>query len=275
MRRAAAIATMLALALGAAGCGSDDEGRSGGADPFTEVQQESARPAQQRAAPRWVKIVTRLGSGPGKIPFKVSPDAIQWRARWSCESGRLTLTVSAPDGQRRIAEEACEGKGTGGKGTAEGFRTGELELGVQTPGRWRVIVEEQVDTPINEPPLEEMNPDEGAKLIASGDFYEIDRPGEGTASLYRLGNGRLALRLSNFKTTAENDLFVWLSRASKPRTTVEAQRKTYTVLRELKASMGNQNYLLPKGFDTKDLQSIIIWCEPVQQAYTAATLQRK
>jgi hypothetical protein len=112
-------------------------------------------------------------------------------------------------------------------------------------------------------------------VIARGDFYEIDRPGEGTASLYRLGNDRLALRLSGFETTAEADLFVWLSRATRPRTTVEAQRKTHTVLRELKSSAGNQNYLLPEDFDTQDLQSIAIGCEPVQQAYTAATLRRE
>jgi hypothetical protein len=32
---------------------------------------------------------------------------------------------------------------------------------------------------------------------------------------------------------------------------------------------------LPEGFDTQDLQSIVIWWEPVQQAYTAATLRRE
>lgn len=272
MRRPAAVATLIALAfaLGAAGCGSDDEGASEAADPFTEVQQESARPVGQRAAaPRWVKIATRRGKGSGAMSFNVAEEAIQWRARWSCESGNLTLTASTRDGQRSIAEATCPDEGT-----AEGFRTGAVELGVQTPGRWRVIVEQQVDTPINEPPLEEMLADD-ARVIARGDFYEIDRRGEGTALLYRLGNGRLALRLSDFETAAENDLFVWLSRASRPRTTVEAQRKSHIVLRELKSSSGNQNYLLPKGFDTQDLQSVVIWCEPVQQAYTAATLRRE
>jgi hypothetical protein len=269
VRRAAGLA-LLALTLGATGCGSNEEGGSEAADPFTEIEQESTRPAEQRAAaPRWEKIVTRSDSGPGAISFTVAPGAIQWRARWSCESERLTLTASAREGQRSLADATCPGEGT-----AEGFRTGALELGVRTPDRWRVVVEQQVDTPIDEPPLEEMRADD-ARVIARGDFYEIDRRGEGTASLYRLGNDRLALRLTGFETAAENDLFVWLSRASRPRTTVEAEAKTHTVLRPLKSSSGNQNYLLPKGFDTQDLQSVVIWCEPVQQAYTAATLRRE
>jgi hypothetical protein len=67
-----------------------------------------------------------------------------------------------------------------------------------------LAVEQQVDTPINEPPLEEMEADD-ARVIARGDFYEIDRRGDGTASVYRLGNGRLALRLDGFKTAAETD----------------------------------------------------------------------
>ena len=268
MRRVRATAALLALALGAAGCGSDEE-EPEGADPFTEVQQESARPTELRAAPRWEEVATGTGSGPGAISFTVSPRAIQWRARWSCESESFALTASARDGRRAIADASCPDEGT-----AQGFRTGALELGVRTPDRWRLAVEQQVDTPIDEPPLEEMEADD-ARVIAKGAFYEIDRRGDGTASLYRLGNGRLALRLDGFKTAAENDLFVWLSRASRPRTTVEAEAKTHTVLRSLKSSAGNQNYLLPEGFDTQDLQSIVIWCEPVQQAYTAATLRRE
>jgi hypothetical protein len=270
MKRVRATAALLALALGAAGCGSDEEGSSEAVDPFTEIEQESTQPAQQRAAaPRWEELVTRSGSGPDAVAFTVAPGAIQWRARWSCESESLTLTASGREGQRSIAEAPCPDEGT-----AEGFRTGEQELGVRTPGRWRVVVEQQIDTPIDEPPLEEMEADD-ARVIARGDFYEIDRRGEGTASLYRLGNDRLALRLTGFETAAEDDLFVWLSRASRPRTTVEAEAKTHTVLRSLKSSAGNQNYLLPEGFDTQDLQSIVIWCEPVQQAYTAATLRRE
>jgi hypothetical protein len=45
---------------------------------------------QQCAAPRWEELVTRSGSGPDAIAFAVAPGAIQWRARWSCESESLT-----------------------------------------------------------------------------------------------------------------------------------------------------------------------------------------
>ncbi len=45
-------------------------------------------------------------------------------------------------------------------------------------------------------------------------------------------------------------------------------------VRRLEATLGDQNYLLPRDVDASKLRSIVIWCEPVQIAYTAATLTR-
>ncbi|MBA3746209.1 MAG: hypothetical protein H0W96_01790 [Solirubrobacterales bacterium] len=57
------------------------------------------------------------------------------------------------------------------------------------------------------------------KVLARGSFYKIERKGRGSATLYRLPGGRLALRMADFATESNTDLFVWLSEARRPRTT--------------------------------------------------------
>ncbi len=114
----------------------------------------------------------------------------------------------------------------------------------------------------------------GAKVLARGDFYKIERKGLGSATLYRLANGRLALRMEGFRTDANTDLFVWLSEARRPRTTRAAFAARHVEFAGLKSTLGDQNYLLPRSADAAKIRSIVIWCEPVQIAYTAATLTR-
>jgi len=96
----------------------------------------------------------------------------------------------------------------------------------------------------------------------------------GCAPKYQLANGRLALRMEGFVTEPNTDLFVWLSEARRPRNTKAAFRARHTEFAGLKSTLGDQNYLLPRDLDASKLRSIVIWCEPVQIAYTAATLTR-
>jgi hypothetical protein len=270
-----ATARLCALALGAvllAGCGSDGDGeRKAGADPFSVVARAPSvsELATRKAAPRWEPVATLRGSGAATRSFAVARGAIQWRATYRCERGRLRLAVLAGTSRKGLASAACPRRG---RRTA--VSTGRLRLGVQASGPWSVRLEQQVDTALREPPLPAMRSSR-ARVIARGRFYRIERFGRGTASLYRLANGRLALRLENFATSANLDLFVWLSRASRPRTTVQAERAPHTVLAPLKSTLGDENYLLPRGTRAEDVRSIVIWCDPVQIAYTAATLRRR
>jgi len=258
------IARRLALLglLVLAGCGSSgDEARR--FDPFDEVRDRSVDHAQ-RASARWEPVATLSGSGSAARPFRIAPDAIQWRARWRCETGRLKLSASSSSG---LADSACPRGGTG-----TGVRTGAQELRVEASGRWRIVLEQQVDSPLRERPLAAMQAP-GARVLASGRFYPLERRGRGTASLYRLPNRRLALRLDGFATSANSDLFVWLSRSRRPGDTVEAARSRHTVLAPLKSTIGEQNYLVPRGLEARDIRSVVIWCVPVRIAYTAAALR--
>jgi len=269
LRRLATSGVLVPAVLAASGCGGDEASER--RDPFTKVEQNesaSSKRASSRAAPRWEQVTTLQGFGAATQTVSIDREAVQWRLRWRCSGRRFEVSQTpAPDEGNPLGSGRCPGRGE-----AEAIDTGELELAVETSGRWRAVVEQQVTGPIAEPPLPAMKA-EGAEIVSSGRFYPIERRGSGDVDLYRLASGRLALRLDGFETSANTDLFVWLSETEKPRTTKQALRSGHTEFAPLKSTLGNQNYLLPRNVDADSIRSIVIWCEPIRIAYTAATLR--
>ncbi len=271
-RRLGALATSAAAAaLVAAGCGGG-EGAGERSDPFEAVEQNeraSSERARAEASPRWEPVATLSGSGDATKGIRIDPDAVQWRVRWRCTKGGFEVSQTpAPDEGNPLGAGRCPDAGE-----AEAIDTGELQLAVRTEGRWRAVVEQQVTDPIAEPPLAKMEA-EGAEVVARGSFYPIERRGRGKAVLHELPSGRLALRLEGFATSNNIDLFVWLSKARRPRTTQQVLRSDHTEVALLKSTIGDQNYLLPENVTAKSIRSIVIWCEPIRIAYTAASLRR-
>ena len=273
MRRRACAASILVIAIVWGGCGGGDEDGAGArtaADPFTEVSREpSLTRTARRAAPRWERVARFQATAPATHAVKIDGSAIQWRARWRCSTGRLALAVQPKP--RSAAEKP--GGPCPGSGETTWVQTGEQQLRVSGGGRWSVVVEQQVDTPLREPALAAMSAP-GTELLKSGRFYDVERQGRGSAHLYRLADGRPALRLDGFRTSANTDLYVWLSTAARPRTTkqvVAAPQVGKLVL--LKSTIGEQNYVLPRSIDTRRVRSIVIWCVPIQIVYTVAALR--
>ena len=272
MRRCWAGPCLLA-AFAVAGCGDDDGGGSKartGADPFTEVsRQPSLTKTARRAAPRWEAVGSFDGTADASLPIEIHARAIQWRARWRCSSGRLALAVEP---EPRTKAERPGGR-CPGRGDATWVQTGKQQLRVAGGGRWRVVVEQQVDTPLHEPVPPAIRAS-GTRLLGSGSFYSVERKGSGRARLYRLADGRGLVRLEPFRTSSNTDLYVWLSTASKPKTTkqVVAARRLGPLI-PLKSTIGEQNYVLPRSVDPRRVRSIVIWCVPIQIVYTVAGLR--
>ncbi|MGH2984747.1 MAG: DM13 domain-containing protein [Solirubrobacterales bacterium] len=261
MNRSAALGLIL-TSLALPGCGGGDE-KSSGSDAFSAVETQVAaqrREQAEHAAPRWEPLASLHGSADSSTSVTVADEALQWRARWHCSAGAFELTANG----RRFADDACPGDG--GKPSID---TGQIELAVGASAPWRLTVEQQVDSPLHERPLPEMNP--GAEL-ARGSFYKVERRGKGNAILYRLPDGRLALRFEGFQTAANTQLFVWLTSAPRPRTTEQVLAAPHVQIGLLKSTLGDQNYILPAGFDEASARSVAIWCKPIQIAYAAAAL---
>lgn len=254
----------MTVALALAGCQNDPPRTPG--DPFAAAKQRVL--TIQPAAPRWERVTTLEGTGEKTTSLRISMRARRWRVRWHCTTGVIELSVRPrPAAGRARRQRRCQRSGT-----TTWIQGGAVRLSVAARGHWGAVIDQQLDTPLREPPLRAMRAP-GARLLASGHFYPIEAPGIGTASLYQLPSDRLALRFTDLRTSAYPELVVWISRTPRPKTTQQVASTPHIQLAALKSTRGSQNYLLPKNVDREAVGSVVIWWTPVKMAYTAAALQ--
>ena len=111
-------------------------------------------------------------------------------------------------------------------------------------------------------------------LLASGQFGAVDgfHKGEGTASVFRLPDGKLVLRLENFKVTNGPDLYVYLSGHPAPRNSAQLHEGSALEVARLKGNIGNQNYPLPADADVSKFKSVVIYCKQFSVIFSTAEL---
>ena len=250
----------LAVVVVAGGCAGRGSERADRAGPTTMVAKAD------KVALRWERVIRFEGIGAQRTrPFEVASGALQWRATLLCTgSGSVQADLLAAD--EPLVEAACPARVFGFS-----IETGSNVVDVQGTAAWELVIDQQLDTPIAEPPLPGMTP---SNRLASGRFYDMEQDGQGTVTLYRLTDGRRALRLDPFRVTTNTDLVVWASAAVSPRTSEASLEAPHVELAELKATAGTQNYVLPDDVPSHLLRSVVIWCVPVRVAYAAAPLHR-
>lgn len=261
---------LLVIAL-LVGCGEEERPKVRAGDPFEAVDPTAVlRPEDlHKAAPRWEGRTSIRGEGGGRHTIDIDGSAIQWRLRWRCEaSGRLRIAeAGARPGTAPLLDRRCPGRGD-----AASVTSGRVDLDVRAEGPWSARVEQQVDTPLREPPLPAMTAP-GARVIRRGAMERMERQGEGRIELHRLPNRRLALRFDSLETTASTDLEIWISPERRPRTSAAAVRSKHVSIGPLKSTAGTQNYVLPPGTRARDVRSVVLWCEPLYVAYASAELR--
>ncbi len=108
-------------------------------------------------------------------------------------------------------------------------------------------------------------------VLTKGSFIAGKIPGdraEGTATIYRLADGKRVLRLEGFSTTNGPDLVIALHSGANP----ETDQGQYLVLAGLKGNQGDQNYELPADVDQSTYGSVVIWCRTFNIVFGYATL---
>lgn len=221
-----------------------------------------------RSQPWWQQVGRYRGEGTSAPDlFRIADGAIQWRATWSCESGRFI--VRAAGEERPLIDELCAERGT-----KELTKRPSGGLQVTAEGPWTVRVEQQVDVPLVEPPLPAMSAP-GTRTVATGSFYRIDQVGRGRVTIHRLANGRHALRLRNFYVTANIDLEIRFHPLRRPRTTRQYLSAPARFVAPLDVTTGSMNFLVPAGVDPRRYRSVVIWCPLITSAYAAATLEHR
>ncbi len=246
--------------------GGKDDDPTKEPSPFTSIEGKSARGDMPRAQARWEQVTTFTGSGPAQRSFAISARAVQWKADWSCRSGNFQAAIGRPQqaGSRRVTS-SCPGVGVE---SSTGHGQGRLQIAASGP--WRVVIRQQVDTPLEEPPLAAMAQ---GQLLARGRVHSVQKHGEGMVSLYRLPNGRLALRFEKFYTSASPGLRLWISRARNVTSTLQARKSRYSDAGALRSTLGSYNQMLPASTRADEVRTIVIWCPTVLVAFSAAPLR--
>jgi hypothetical protein len=130
-----------------------------------------------------------------------------------------------------------------------------------------------------QPPVsaqENAKQDSQAKTLATGTFHGKVHQTSGRATIYQDADGKLVLRLTNFKTSNGPDVHVILI-AAKDADDDANFLKTDTArveLGKLKGNEGDQNYEIPTGTDLSKFQTVSIYCERFNANFGAAPLEK-
>ncbi len=119
--------------------------------------------------------------------------------------------------------------------------------------------------------------DEGmAKTLFTGKFHGKVHATSGRATVYQEADGKLVLRLTNFKTSNGPDVHVILV-ATKDATDDANFLKDNTdkvELGKLKGNEGDQNYEIPAGTDLTKFRTVSVYCERFNANFGAAPLEK-
>ena len=111
------------------------------------------------------------------------------------------------------------------------------------------------------------------EAIESGIFYGVAHPTAGTATIYRMGDGALMLRFTNFKTSNGPNVHVYLVAADEPKDAETVLRSAFIDLGPIKGNIGDQNYTLGPDVDLSKYRSVSIWCQRFRVNFGAASLK--
>jgi Electron transfer DM13 len=121
-----------------------------------------------------------------------------------------------------------------------------------------------------------MNHENSAKTLATGTFHGKVHQTSGRATIYQDQDGKLILRLTNFKTSNGPDVHVILIAAKDADDDADfLKSNTERVeLGKLKGNEGDQNYEIPAGTDLSKFQTVSIYCERFNANFGAAPLEK-
>ena len=137
------------------------------------------------------------------------------------------------------------------------------------------------DVEIEEPNLPAIDPNPAdVQLLLTGDFAPISpiRLASGTASIYRLSDGRRVVRLENLDALNGPELHVLLSAYPNPTTQQDLDQVAHLQidLGPLKGNIGNQNYMIEDpafNIDNYTNGSVVLYSTPYEIIFSYASLR--
>lgn len=121
-----------------------------------------------------------------------------------------------------------------------------------------------------------MKHEDKATILKTGSFHGKVHSTSGRATIYQEGDGKLVLRLTNFKTSNGPDVHVILIAAKDADDNANFLKSSTEriELGSLKGNEGDQNYDIPRGTDLSKFQTVSIYCERFNANFGAAPLEK-
>jgi Electron transfer DM13 len=110
------------------------------------------------------------------------------------------------------------------------------------------------------------------KILASGTFHAVLHPTEGTATVYRLGDGSRVLRFTNFSTSNGPDVHVYMVAEDDAKDSASVRRVGFIDLGSIKGNIGDQNYSLGPDVDLSKYRAVSVWCKRFSVNFGTAPL---
>jgi pentapeptide MXKDX repeat protein len=115
-----------------------------------------------------------------------------------------------------------------------------------------------------------------AKTLFTGKFHGKVHATSGRATVYQEADGKLVLRLTNFKTSNGPDVHVILvaTKDAEDDANFLKNNTERVELGKLKGNEGDQNYEIPGGTDLAKFRTVSVYCERFNANFGAAPLER-
>jgi len=111
--------------------------------------------------------------------------------------------------------------------------------------------------------------------LSSGSFHGVAHKTTGTATIYKLADGKRLLRLMDFETSNGPDVQVYLVAAADASDNETVTKAGFLHLGALKGNKGNQNYDVPADADLNKYRAVTIWCRRFGVNFGTAPLSVK
>ena len=109
----------------------------------------------------------------------------------------------------------------------------------------------------------------------TGKLESREHPTSGRATIYKDGNGKQYLRLTDFATSNGPDVHVVLVKAEPAMSKIIVPGSLeYVELGSLKGNQGDQNYDLPESADLEKYQAVAIYCERFHAIFGVSKLEK-
>jgi hypothetical protein len=110
-------------------------------------------------------------------------------------------------------------------------------------------------------------------LLSTGSFHSVAHETRGTASIYRLPDGKRVLRLTEFETSNGPDVQVYLVAADDANDNDTVKQAGFVHVAALKGNVGDQNYDVPEDVDLGRYRAVTIWCRRFGVNFGTAALR--